>query len=416
MPNPWNKPPQCGVGVGGGGGSVSRLLSGLRSDRGGSLVVQTGFPTSLADLIVKNRGRLKKPSRKKQQAKKKLASDPVSAAPDPIAAAAVAPDPIATAVLPLLDGGPRPGAASFVDPVQAVECDSSSTFASTETKTRGFGVVFGLLLVITLAMVILAIERKKLVAGIVLSAFALWLLDSIGLRIGINNPCSDAKRRLNSVVGGWNLDGRGMVSPIREIGGDSCSDSVISESSSLESVDSDQAREVLFQRNYFVATGKDLLEHDIGSKGNSKAKKLFRKLVPKKFRVSKDAKDGEEDLIPELSERGVFARITEIEEEEEEATDADDDDNNADAALSSADALLINTSHKFIDHEKGDVGIIQKNVGVVKSRSSQQLVFCVVVLLGLLGGKSVALVLTLSGFLFHKSIKSLRKKDRDLAV
>ncbi|XP_058106280.1 uncharacterized protein LOC131249482 [Magnolia sinica] len=46
-------------------GRISSLLSDLRSRRReSSLVVQTGFPTSLADLIVKNRSRLKKPSTK----------------------------------------------------------------------------------------------------------------------------------------------------------------------------------------------------------------------------------------------------------------------------------------------------------------------------------------------------------------
>ncbi|KAK5825674.1 uncharacterized protein LOC108485516 [Gossypium arboreum] len=46
---------------------ISRLVAGLHQSpkRGGSLVVETGFPTSLIDLFVKNRDRLRKSSKKK---------------------------------------------------------------------------------------------------------------------------------------------------------------------------------------------------------------------------------------------------------------------------------------------------------------------------------------------------------------
>ncbi|CAN6330003.1 unnamed protein product [Urochloa humidicola] len=48
------------------GGRFRRLLASLRPPASaGPLPVQTGFPTSLADLVVKNHGRLKKPARKR---------------------------------------------------------------------------------------------------------------------------------------------------------------------------------------------------------------------------------------------------------------------------------------------------------------------------------------------------------------
>ncbi|XVF75036.1 hypothetical protein PTKIN_Ptkin13bG0156800 [Pterospermum kingtungense] len=58
MPFPWKKAK---------GTRFSRLVADLHQSpkRGGSLVVETGFPTSLVDLFVKNRDRLRKPTKRK---------------------------------------------------------------------------------------------------------------------------------------------------------------------------------------------------------------------------------------------------------------------------------------------------------------------------------------------------------------
>ncbi|KDP23865.1 hypothetical protein JCGZ_27134 [Jatropha curcas] len=58
MPLPWKKAKVS---------RISRLVADLQQPKSGkSLVVETGFPTSLVDLFVKNRDRLKKPSKKKK--------------------------------------------------------------------------------------------------------------------------------------------------------------------------------------------------------------------------------------------------------------------------------------------------------------------------------------------------------------
>ncbi|KAJ8460069.1 hypothetical protein OPV22_032995 [Ensete ventricosum] len=394
MPNPWKK--FRAGGGGGGAGGVSRLLAELRPpEQGGSLVVQTGFPTSLADLVVKNRGRLKKPSRKKKLPPSDLdssASGPVAATPS--------------------DDAARPGAAFANRPVPVSEDGCSSSLISTETDGRRLKTGLGLLLAMMSVLVLLAIERKKLVVGITVSAFALRLLDSMWFHmLGFMKPCPEAKRRLNSVVvGEWDLEGRGVVSPIREVGIiSSSSDTVRSERNSVESVDLDPRREVLLERRDLVGAGKACHEHDHRWKGNSKVKKLFRKFVPKKFRRRSDKKNAEE-LISDLSGRGASDGITEM---EQEAIIGDDD---SDAVLGSGDVLTIDAFNKVIDHERKDVEFSQENLHESKSGSSHQLCFCAVVLLGLVGGKSVALVLTVSWFLFHKSIKTLWRKGTDLFV
>ncbi|KAJ6293461.1 hypothetical protein OIU78_025441 [Salix suchowensis] len=62
MPLPWKKNKVS---------RFSRIVADLQSPKGGSsLVVETGFPTSLVDLFVKNRERLKKPTGKKKKKKR----------------------------------------------------------------------------------------------------------------------------------------------------------------------------------------------------------------------------------------------------------------------------------------------------------------------------------------------------------
>ena len=67
MPLPWKKDKVS---------RFSRIVADLQSPKGGSsLVVETGFPTSLVDLFVKNRERLKKPTGKKKKKRQQQLQD-----------------------------------------------------------------------------------------------------------------------------------------------------------------------------------------------------------------------------------------------------------------------------------------------------------------------------------------------------
>ncbi|KAL3729713.1 hypothetical protein ACJRO7_026795 [Eucalyptus globulus] len=70
MPLPWKKSRVT---------RISRLVADLQSSprRGGSLVVETDFPTSLIDLFVKNRDRLRKPSRRKAEEEEEEEEEPL---------------------------------------------------------------------------------------------------------------------------------------------------------------------------------------------------------------------------------------------------------------------------------------------------------------------------------------------------
>ncbi|XP_042413578.1 uncharacterized protein LOC122002467 [Zingiber officinale] len=359
---PRKKPPQAAAG---GGSGVSRIVSCLRPDGGGgggggSLVVQTGFPTSLADLFLKNRSRLKVPSRKKR---KKLPETTASSSAD-----ADAPDHVAAFAAPPWGNA---------DAVSAVR-----------QKDTGFGIASGTLLIVAGVMLALAIERNKLVGGIMLFAVVLWLLDSLGFRhLRSRTPRSDAS---STASGRWNLQGRGFVSPIREIGIDSCSDSAGSDSSSLDSMDQHQKRQFLLEKRDFSAIRKA-----------QTPKKLLSKLVPKKFNAQRRNNTNQNDLFSSPSGKDDFNGVTEIEEEESTNTSDDSDDS---SAFCIRDVLGINASAESIqEHGSG-----------TQARSSRQLVFCAVVLLGLCGGKCVALVLILSWFLLQKSVNGFWSREKYL--
>ncbi|XP_074575898.1 uncharacterized protein LOC141832306 [Curcuma longa] len=353
MPYPRKKSPQTAAG---GGSVVSRFVSGLRPDGGGggggSLVVQTGFPTSLADLFLKNRSRLKIPTWKKR---------PETAASS--------------------------DAADHVAAFAAPPWGNADAISAVRQKDTGFGIASWTLLVLAAVMAALAIERNKLVGGIMLSAVVLWLLDSLGFQ----NPRSRAPRSdaSSTASGRWNLQGRGFVSPIREIGIDSCSDSAASDRSSLDSIDEHQKRQLLLEKRDFSAIRKV-----------QNTKKLLSKLIPKKFGAQR-RNTNQNDPFSALSGKDDLNGVTEIEEEESRNESDDSDDS---SVFCIRDVLRIDASSESIqEHGSG-----------TKARSSQQLVFCAVVLLGLFGGKSVALVLSLSWFLLQKSARGFWSRERCL--
>ncbi|XP_010906238.1 uncharacterized protein [Elaeis guineensis] len=370
MPNPWKKARAAGL---------SRLVSGIgRPERGASLVVQTGFPTSLADLVVKNRDRLKKPSRKK------------TTSPFPRAPATVAGD----------DPGPltavhrsRAGRDGVLE-----EAPCAPLPKSTEIEGNGTGSGFALLVVNLVVLMALSIERRKLVAGITVSAFSLLLLDFMGFQVfAFLKPCSNARRNLNSVIGGLDLEGRERVSPIREVGVDGRLDSMPSDRSWEESsIDSDQRRQILPERRD-LAVGLNVV-----SSGNSKGKKLWKKFVPKKLRRSrkdKDEKELDSNSSSISSRRREFDGIRGVDEVIHGAGDEED-----------GNCLGFITSTEVTNFVKEEVVDVNREIVLETKSGSQRYVFFVIVLFGLVGGKAAAVVLTMSWCLFIKLTQTVQKK------
>ncbi|KAJ7947379.1 Ethylene-responsive nuclear / ethylene-regulated nuclear protein (ERT2)-like protein [Quillaja saponaria] len=182
MPFPWKKNKV---------NRISQIVADLQSpNRGGSLVVETGFPTSLIDLFVKNSDRFKKPKTEKWVQVE--ISDPVN---------------LTTPSPPSPPPPPPPSTPLNTNNLMVVRAEPGCTVVQSSSSRRpvgedvdgGDGVedqnrvencvggsdassVFVLVLKI-FVVVVLALCTKKFTVGITMSAFVLLFLEYAGKRI-----------------------------------------------------------------------------------------------------------------------------------------------------------------------------------------------------------------------------------------
>uniref|UniRef100_A0ACD5ZSW6 Uncharacterized protein n=1 Tax=Avena sativa TaxID=4498 RepID=A0ACD5ZSW6_AVESA len=237
--------------------SLGRLLTSLRPSRGGaspsSFPVQTGFPTSLADIVVKNHGRLRKPRKPRVLASAPTsphvalaveAHNEITPPPPPPPA-----EPLSPAVVPRPDSAPqREGTAVF--------------------RLRPEVLAFGG----AVALALLAVWSEGTVAAFTVAALSLLWIESASRRRGPRCP-AEAEALLDS-------RGRGPVSPIRAV-------AVEAPRSSDSCSDSDKGDEL-------VASGGGGSEDPTTPR--LKAKRSLKKLISKKLQKkskSKDSCDGE---------------------------------------------------------------------------------------------------------------------------
>ncbi|KAB2637146.1 hypothetical protein D8674_027680 [Pyrus ussuriensis x Pyrus communis] len=189
MPLPWKKTRA---------NRISQFVADLQSPkRGGSLVVQTGFPTSLIDLFFKNRDHLKKPSKKHKNKSKKRESRVEDRVDDRITLNCE----LGSGDLPILvkPNSPKvenlkPREADHGDEATAVENRKKNCVVGGEDCIGGnWGPVLTAVMKM-FVVVVLALSTKKLVVGVTLSAFLLLLLEYTGKHLALFlKPCSNAK-------------------------------------------------------------------------------------------------------------------------------------------------------------------------------------------------------------------------------
>ncbi|CAL4890770.1 unnamed protein product [Urochloa decumbens] len=233
------------------GGRLRRLLASLRPPaRAGPLPVQTGFPTSLADLVVKNHGRLKKPARKRHHRP--------TPAPPPVAAAA---------------------AELTTQPPQRRELSVAPAPARRQGRVRPELLAF----VGVMALALLVIWSKRLVAAATLASVALFWIESVSVR----SPA--ARRRWTRPETEEEDDSRGRgVSPIREA----------AETPRLSSAESDTGSEASVSSLSAAGDDSDSTSHDKRKEKRRSLRKLFAKKLqsgkrPKEDRDSRHGGDSE---------------------------------------------------------------------------------------------------------------------------
>ncbi|KAF8413433.1 hypothetical protein HHK36_001416 [Tetracentron sinense] len=455
MPLPWKKAKVSGI---------SRFVSDLQSSkRGGSLVVQTGFPTSLIDLIVKNRNRLKKQSKKKPME----SSDPLTPSSNSTFSA--------IPVIPAPDikyHRRRTGE----EILPSISNEISTLVAKEVEDVVDVSVPNGVFMVVLklFFMLILALGTKKLAIGITVSAFALMFLEFVGKRVFcFLKPCANAQRNLMSVMERVLLfvhPKKGLrrlkeTPEAKELIG--VEETVVTDTSGLSEVAQAKASieegtvvtdtfglsevaqaKASIEEIQILESDMDLLSRErrwgsteldqkerilgkddyvsevrnLGPQRTSSAKlkaKLLKKLVPKKFRGSKNRRNSKEiqsDSSSDLSISMVGEKLVEGEQKEEdeqgelEDEEKSEEDNEVDSSLeknSKEDDEVDNSCD--VSQIEMNPDVAKQNVGRKAEESSGYLIIFVIVLVGLVGGRVMALVTTIAWCLVVKTVGTVRR-------
>ncbi|RID75755.1 hypothetical protein BRARA_B02783 [Brassica rapa] len=328
----WKKPKS---------GRLSRFMSEFQQSpkRGGSLVVQTGFPASLIDLFVKNRDRLKKSSSKTKRIQCQIQTAPNASLPvnkDARLEKPVARKSIRNKIknVNLVDGG-------------LTAEKNKPTSHKSGCVCSGGNVAFMLMAFRVLIVVVLTLNtKKKLTIGITLTAFALLLAELVAARVvtRFKHCNTDAPRQ-------------------KPLASTHVENVILCEKVETFDDSKDETELIAVTEN---SSSKDLRVRELllkDEKSSSKSSKLKSKIMKKLRSYSKKKK-----------------KTTVIKEEE---------------SLSDVSSLVSKNKSDIIesarDEEKSCPPLIES-----KGDSMNGIVVIVIVLTGLLSGKIVAIGLTLS--------------------
>ncbi|KAJ1690049.1 hypothetical protein LUZ63_014204 [Rhynchospora breviuscula] len=360
MPSPSSKKTRAGS-------ALARFISSLRPDRqsgsAGSLPLQTGFPTSLADLYVKNQSRLKKPNKKTKKKRHATNSESVSTVRS-------SPDVADLPTSPVLSSSGNDG--EVVEGEETIPSVPADVSVCERRNSLGIGFV---VIVNILVLVLLAIFGKKLVVGLTSLAFFSWFLDSVRIDlVRFFKPCAETRRNLSLEERSFEL-----VSPIREV-------EIETESDLIEL----EIRDELIQSTEFDEIVEESSEFCETQTGNSKKKSILKRLFSKKKRKVKEMVGSLDDSV-----KGKEMDTVSISEKAE-----DDIVNLATEEIHEVPVAQIRQGERSKSWEiEGDV--------------SWLVLFSMVILFGLIEGKVVALVLTIFCFVSLSLLELARRNERN---
>lgn len=452
MPLPWKKTKVS---------RISRLVADFQSPpkRGGSLVVQTGFPTSLVDLFVKNRDRLKKQSKKKSQSEAPMEiSRPMNATPPPPC--------YTNRKVNSSSAGQENVRRNNIKRTPVVELAVAEQCVGDD---RDFGVAgadadgskksrFVMAVLRVFLVVVLALSSKRLAVGITKSAFLLLFLEFVGTRVLVHlRPCSKARTVFDCFVervkswcfckGKKDVDVSSLVEIKRfeedstsgSSDGGACDSSVEeievvdpksvvftpveesgSERKSLEVESGDRrARrsEELEKKERIMAENEnkneDKVDVSLCRKEQSRRAKMranLKKFVTKKLCKKKDRKCKEKEMEMDWG-RGVCSCA--VEDKLPEQRNCDKQYQNVEEDSSQSPSVKEEEScqgEEVFDESQADAKITgdEESVETKRKGNSAYLILCLIVLAGLVGGRVLALVLTVSWCLVLKLVVKLR--------
>ncbi|XWS16665.1 hypothetical protein CRYUN_Cryun34aG0110500 [Craigia yunnanensis] len=398
MPFPWKKAKVT---------RISRLVADLHQSpqHGGSLVVQTGFPTSLIDLFVKNRDRLRKSPKRKsspqiQTPLTHLPSSPPQSFPAP----------------------------PFHEELQSPQIDFGKlVLINRECEERiAFHVALKIFLVVALV-----VSTRNLALWIMMVAFLLVIIEFVGTSVfGFLRPKSKTfffdswigKGLLVFKKWDWEQESSAEELVVKQQGTvfpdsyewieleDDCIEEIQIAEPKLDCVSVGKGCESLETQIKVeeMETRREILicKRERGRSARIK-RNFIKKFVPKKLRHGKQqGKSNNKDQL------GVDIRkLNEIEEEKQGLDDdGEDESKTEEESCKEVEEVgdMISTSVQLFWVES-EMGIVKDKVENVRKGKSGHLILFVIVLAGLVGGRGVALLLTLVWCLILRYIGRQRR-------
>ncbi|KAK4440244.1 hypothetical protein Salat_0359300 [Sesamum alatum] len=423
---------------------------------GSSLVVETGFPTSLVDLFMKNHGKLKITSKKKRQSHP---ITPLSDSNDPAVAGSPAvffsPLPSSSPMIsPSIAGSPAPTHAPL--PCASLSGDANETLvvgssdggsligvderelgAETERAADAVGVL--LMVLKMFLVVVLALGTKRLTVGFTISAFLLFFLEYAGKHAcRLLKPCLRAKGVLRFMVervrrlsrfkeaklgendGGVLMTEGQQMRPSKsgcsslKSSGSRCQNQeieVVEPKGCLANhVDEIQLEKEIVEESCYQEIGlKEVVMEkedsvcelaDMKRKSRrAKIKSKMKKFVPKKLRNSRHD--------PQLVKEDAVSLFDEQQEADECKEERGSESGSGFSSISSGrykeesvtSSISALSGSPEINDEAEEKG---EETEAESAPYRRYLVLCLIVLIGLIGGRGLALVLTLSWCLLLK--------------
>lgn len=427
MPSLWKKGKKT---------KISNLVSnhlGSQRLRGGSLVVETGFPASLVDLFVKNSKRLKKSSKMRKTNSDSL----IVESPFPLASTS-----------PVLRSSPLPSTLlnNMVEQTHEV---------GKEVKEDGNfkGVVMAVLRMFF--VVVLALGTKKFAVGLTMSAIFLFFVEYVGIYLyRLLMPCSEAKKRLMLIMripkfftireerlGGENRGFKEPMDPREEISG--CSvlqnhrlvspncevqivrpkgflvpfieDIQLAEEEGIDEFGSE--RQLILQGSESMVAVLEKEEEyrcDVSEvkKTKSRRDKIRTKVKHLFHRKSRSAKKEEPNLVAEVGPIG--GENVMIGKKQMEDADGNEQELKSSSNLSSSSSGSYKGEKAIGDagvllNEDIDGVVIREEEIIHKKGTSECLFLLLIVLIGLFGGRIHAFMLILSWCFIKKSVAKLQR-------
>ncbi|KAK2448353.1 ethylene-responsive nuclear protein / ethylene-regulated nuclear protein (ERT2) [Trifolium repens] len=351
---------------------ISQIVADFQSPkRTSSLVVQTGFPTSLIDLFVKNRNRFKKSSFKKPFRSEIIdPSSSPSPPPPPPPSPVTFPQPISESPIHEIFSEEVPMSNPPISEIAAAADESAAVdFVTVNKLGSTIGSNSKMITVKMLTVIFLAASVKELTVAITESAFALLFLEN-ALKIVVSNI--KPKSRFQKVL--FRSKENEVCEPVTVLAGDEIE---------LLNLDSNLDSNYCVNDEIEVVEEKNELENSLKIRGKGNRSGRFKATMVKKlqkFRGSKKEKKEEKEIINIINKENISCVVDEEKEE------------------------VINIKNEVRDDE---CGITCSKETIVVVGNSSYAILVMVVLVGLIVGRLHALILTIGWCFFIKIVGGL---------